>query len=594
MSHGYTSGGNFWYDRSQKPPASPVVSENLDPKGSFYDVAFSDPSGDPTQHGHELAAMIRVIRESRAQTTDKVTLIGHSLGGLSARCYVQNTNLYQGDVAKLVTVGTPNLGVFPDHANYKDPQGNPLVGVKRMILDGYAKNLSRYTCGPCLPIFPGCVLDPNAPSNLPLRMFFGSRWYVKEVVKRLEENGWDFNNGAALKGDLLFTDSAFMKTWNQTPGKFAALPRNVEYWSLVGRDRGNLVNLLDNPPVFAGFMNTFLKNCPDQKRPTCDVNCSQSDGGDGFVSAWSQNLANSPTAIALGIPVHTKVMPGVNHAEESNDVGHLAEALGLQSFIATAHSPVHIEVRDPEGRTTSRYRWEIPDAFVQEEDFDGDGEDEESVTVLLPQAGDYEVKAIPKPDAPPDATYSITVEMNGEVLPMVIGRSVSEIPAEPEKVFINTRPVAVVTGPESVSIKSGELAHVQLDGFHSFDIDADTLSYRWEWEGGTSSEVSPTFDLAPGIYEFSLIVNDGLHNSEAKVFAITVKLSVSRGDANGDGERDVSDAVAILFCLFLGTRCPTDACTLDVNADGSTDISDALALLRFLFLGGPAPATCFP
>jgi parallel beta-helix repeat protein len=62
-----------------------------------------------------------------------------------------------------------------------------------------------------------------------------------------------------------------------------------------------------------------------------------------------------------------------------------------------------------------------------------------------------------------------------------------------------------------------------------------------------------------------------------------------RGDANADGATDLSDAVAALNHLFLGTRkvpCPEAA---DSNDDGDLDIADPAFLLSFLFLGGDAP-----
>ena len=58
-----------------------------------------------------------------------------------------------------------------------------------------------------------------------------------------------------------------------------------------------------------------------------------------------------------------------------------------------------------------------------------------------------------------------------------------------------------------------------------------------------------------------------------------------RGDVNADGEIDLSDAVAELGVLFLGTgeiRCDDAA---DANDDGGLDISDAITILGYLFLG---------
>jgi hypothetical protein len=62
-----------------------------------------------------------------------------------------------------------------------------------------------------------------------------------------------------------------------------------------------------------------------------------------------------------------------------------------------------------------------------------------------------------------------------------------------------------------------------------------------------------------------------------------------RGDANGDGEIDISDALAILFHLFLAN--PPLACmdAADANDSGTLDISDAVFLLSCLFLGDTAP-----
>ena len=75
------------------------------------------------------------------------------------------------------------------------------------------------------------------------------------------------------------------------------------------------------------------------------------------------------------------------------------------------------------------------------------------------------------------------------------------------------------------------------------------------------------------------------------------------GDENQDGKLDISDPVALLNHLFLGTNpelpcgdhTATDAANkalLDANGDGSIDISDPVSLLNFLFVGGGLPAVC--
>jgi hypothetical protein len=66
------------------------------------------------------------------------------------------------------------------------------------------------------------------------------------------------------------------------------------------------------------------------------------------------------------------------------------------------------------------------------------------------------------------------------------------------------------------------------------------------------------------------------------------------GDANGDDEIDISDAVYLIGFIFSGGPAP-GACGGysygfgDANGDGEIDISDAVYLISFIFSGGPAP-----
>ena len=82
--------------------------------------------------------------------------------------------------------------------------------------------------------------------------------------------------------------------------------------------------------------------------------------------------------------------------------------------------------------------------------------------------------------------------------------------------------------------------------------------------------------------------DDGAHGEEPWALI----LPASRGDANEDGDLDISDAVAILSCLFTGGACPDSACAADASGDGASDIADAIFLIEYLFLAGPRPASC--
>jgi hypothetical protein len=59
--------------------------------------------------------------------------------------------------------------------------------------------------------------------------------------------------------------------------------------------------------------------------------------------------------------------------------------------------------------------------------------------------------------------------------------------------------------------------------------------------------------------------------------------SFLRGDVNDDGERDISDAIAVLWQLFLAGPAPYCADSADVDDSGRVEVSDAVLLLRALF-----------
>jgi len=66
-----------------------------------------------------------------------------------------------------------------------------------------------------------------------------------------------------------------------------------------------------------------------------------------------------------------------------------------------------------------------------------------------------------------------------------------------------------------------------------------------------------------------------------------------RGDANGDGNIDISDPVETLNYLFLGGARPGCLDAADTNGDGAVGLSDAIFELAFLFVEGDAPPPPF-
>ena len=64
----------------------------------------------------------------------------------------------------------------------------------------------------------------------------------------------------------------------------------------------------------------------------------------------------------------------------------------------------------------------------------------------------------------------------------------------------------------------------------------------------------------------------------------------SRGDGNGDGSLELTDAIIILSYLFLGDDDPACMEAADSDNDGQINLTDGILILGYLFQGGAAPA----
>ena len=63
-----------------------------------------------------------------------------------------------------------------------------------------------------------------------------------------------------------------------------------------------------------------------------------------------------------------------------------------------------------------------------------------------------------------------------------------------------------------------------------------------------------------------------------------------RGDADNNGQLQLTDAVRILGFLFLGQAAPTCLDAGDADDNGQVQLTDAVRILGFLFLGQAPPA----
>lgn len=86
----------------------------------------------------------------------------------------------------------------------------------------------------------------------------------------------------------------------------------------------------------------------------------------------------------------------------------------------------------------------------------------------------------------------------------------------------NQPPLADAGPDQTVEQTSPEGANVTLNGTGSSDPNNDTLSYFWNWTGGSASGISPTVMLPPGMTNITLMVDDGEFNSTDTVIITVV------------------------------------------------------------------------
>jgi len=76
---------------------------------------------------------------------------------------------------------------------------------------------------------------------------------------------------------------------------------------------------------------------------------------------------------------------------------------------------------------------------------------------------------------------------------------------------------------------------------------------------------------------------------ELSPFIIAKPKLYTCGDANGDMQVNVGDAVFLISYVFKGGSAPDPACSGNANGDGDTNVGDAVYLISYVFKSGPAP-----
>jgi len=92
-----------------------------------------------------------------------------------------------------------------------------------------------------------------------------------------------------------------------------------------------------------------------------------------------------------------------------------------------------------------------------------------------------------------------------------------------------------------------------------------------------------------GNFPFVARVTDAVGASTDREFTLRVIGPYVCGDANGDGNCNVGDAVHLINYIFKEGPAPDPIEAGDANGDGEVNVGDAVYIINYVFNGGPAP-----
>jgi len=100
------------------------------------------------------------------------------------------------------------------------------------------------------------------------------------------------------------------------------------------------------------------------------------------------------------------------------------------------------------------------------------------------------------------------------------------------------------------------------------------------------------WDNCPDVYNPNQEDSDGDDIGDSCDVVVVVYMC---GDANGDMQVNVGDAVFVINYVFKGGQAPNPLCAGDANGDVQCNVGDAVYLIAYVFKGGPAPTgACCP
>jgi hypothetical protein len=157
-------------------------------------------------------------------------------------------------------------------------------------------------------------------------------------------------------------------------------------------------------------------------------------------------------------------------------------------------------------------------------------------------------------------------------------------------------------GNVHISEAAPPVGYIGMEYFYEFEGFGGAAPYSWRKIFGQipygltlNGDTIGTIEGVPtwaSEYVFTMEMTDAGNPplKDTATFSITVTDPVyACGDANNDGDVNLSDAVTIVNFVFIGGPPPEPFLSGEVNCDSTVNVSDAVWILNYVFVGGSEP-----
>ena len=376
---------------------------------------------------------------------------------------------------------------------------------------------------------------------------------------------------------------------------------NNEIISYVTPDLGEYSpNMPDEPSgVTSGELEVEYSYASSTTDPNGDTIYYTFDWGDGSYSEWLGPFASGTEVIAL----HSWSKRGNYKITVKATDEHGAESdrsPPLEVVIAGGDDPPLVELLYPSGGDS--LQGAITIEWTAYDSIDGSNlpiylcwspklDVGEAWSLIgeeaLENTGEYEWNHLELPD--------------GEYLLMIAAMDSSENFGfdQTEPFFIDNLPPSTPAEPSGPSFGYDHFPYSYSTS--TTDPENDSIYYLFDWGDETSSEWLGPFNsedtcaashawAEPDTYYVKVKAKDTWDQETDWSDSLSVVVNVAnRGDANGDGEVNVTDIVYLINYLFNETSPPDPYEAGDANCDGKVDVVDIVFLINYLFGEGPPP-----